>query len=255
MQMSSSWKSATRSPSLGYSSASSDESPASPDASTFLADGLCTIDPKQILQDLEDEDVTQYLATSICDYNIWNGCKTVSPLVHPRWEEPSRAVSDHGLGIHKSPLILKKSKAIERWCSGVASCSGLIDLKHVTKESECKEMKEGEESQDEDCKEDDCDDEYEERPKKNLKKKTARSILNISMGCKRGRKRQRVELDVNFDCGKCEKIFKRQEHLRRHFRSVHTTDKPYKCSRCPKTFSRSDNLAQHVRVHSKNRFF
>lgn len=54
-----------------------------------------------------------------------------------------------------------------------------------------------------------------------------------------------------FQCSKCEKSFRRQEHLKRHFRSVHSNERPFECSFCEKKFSRSDNLAQHVRTHKR----
>ncbi|KAI8600094.1 hypothetical protein EDD21DRAFT_307026 [Dissophora ornata] len=49
----------------------------------------------------------------------------------------------------------------------------------------------------------------------------------------------------------CGKLFRRSEHLKRHFRSVHTLEKPFECpvTTCPKRFSRSDNLNQHIRIH------
>ncbi|KAI8637482.1 hypothetical protein BD408DRAFT_395608 [Parasitella parasitica] len=56
----------------------------------------------------------------------------------------------------------------------------------------------------------------------------------------------------------CGKVFKRSEHLKRHIRSIHTTEKPFKCpyQSCNKCFSRSDNLNQHIRIHrhSKSSF-
>ena len=52
-----------------------------------------------------------------------------------------------------------------------------------------------------------------------------------------------------FVCRICDRRFRRQEHLKRHHRSLHTRDKPFKCDECGKTFSRSDNLAQHHRTH------
>ncbi|KAJ9059760.1 hypothetical protein DSO57_1038160 [Entomophthora muscae] len=52
----------------------------------------------------------------------------------------------------------------------------------------------------------------------------------------------------------CGRMFKRLEHLKRHFRSIHTLDRPYPCRHpnCNKSFSRSDNLAQHMRIHRKS---
>ena len=47
----------------------------------------------------------------------------------------------------------------------------------------------------------------------------------------------------------CSRRFRRQEHLKRHYRSLHTQDKPFECTDCGKKFSRSDNLAQHARTH------
>ncbi|KAI0230418.1 hypothetical protein L0F63_000703 [Massospora cicadina] len=52
----------------------------------------------------------------------------------------------------------------------------------------------------------------------------------------------------------CGRMFKRLEHLKRHFRSIHTLERPYPCRHpsCNKSFSRSDNLAQHMRIHRKS---
>ena len=52
-----------------------------------------------------------------------------------------------------------------------------------------------------------------------------------------------------FVCQLCGRRFRRQEHLKRHYRSLHTGDKPFACGDCGKKFSRSDNLAQHARTH------
>ncbi|KAK9448299.1 uncharacterized protein V1518DRAFT_418581, partial [Limtongia smithiae] len=54
-----------------------------------------------------------------------------------------------------------------------------------------------------------------------------------------------------FVCAHCNRRFRRHEHLKRHFRSLHTRDKPFKCVQCSKSFSRSDNLTQHIRTHSR----
>ncbi|AGO11208.1 AaceriACL057Wp [[Ashbya] aceris (nom. inval.)] len=53
-----------------------------------------------------------------------------------------------------------------------------------------------------------------------------------------------------FGCEYCERRFKRQEHLKRHIRSLHMGEKPYGCDICGKKFSRSDNLNQHIKTHS-----
>lgn len=52
-------------------------------------------------------------------------------------------------------------------------------------------------------------------------------------------------------CGYCSRRFKRQEHLKRHFRSLHTAEKPFDCPICQKKFSRTDNLNQHLKVHKQ----
>lgn len=67
----------------------------------------------------------------------------------------------------------------------------------------------------------------------------------------RGRKPSPI-LDASkpFGCNYCERRFKRQEHLKRHVRSLHMGEKPYGCSICGKKFSRSDNLNQHIKTHA-----
>jgi hypothetical protein len=67
---------------------------------------------------------------------------------------------------------------------------------------------------------------------------------------RRGRKQSLTEDPTKtFVCTQCPRRFRRQEHLKRHFRSLHTLDKPFECGECGKRFSRSDNLAQHARTH------
>lgn len=69
---------------------------------------------------------------------------------------------------------------------------------------------------------------------------------------RRARKPAVVDDDSKtFTCEHCDRKFRRQEHLKRHFRSLHTREKPFECELCGKTFSRSDNLSQHARVHTK----
>lgn len=67
---------------------------------------------------------------------------------------------------------------------------------------------------------------------------------------RRGRKQSLTEDPTKtFVCNICNRRFRRQEHLKRHYRSLHTHDKPFECTDCGKKFSRSDNLAQHARTH------
>jgi hypothetical protein len=67
---------------------------------------------------------------------------------------------------------------------------------------------------------------------------------------RRGRKQSLTnDPTKTFVCTKCPRRFRRQEHLKRHYRSLHTHDKPFECGECGKKFSRSDNLAQHARTH------
>ncbi|KNG79886.1 C2H2 transcription factor (Seb1) [Aspergillus nomiae NRRL 13137] len=68
---------------------------------------------------------------------------------------------------------------------------------------------------------------------------------------RRGRKQSLTDdPSKTFVCSLCSRRFRRQEHLKRHYRSLHTQDKPFECNECGKKFSRSDNLAQHARTHA-----
>ncbi len=67
---------------------------------------------------------------------------------------------------------------------------------------------------------------------------------------RRGRKQSLTEdPSKTFVCTLCSRRFRRQEHLKRHYRSLHTQEKPFECNECGKKFSRSDNLSQHARTH------
>jgi DNA-directed RNA polymerase subunit RPC12/RpoP len=67
---------------------------------------------------------------------------------------------------------------------------------------------------------------------------------------RRGRKQSLTEdPSKTFVCNLCSRRFRRQEHLKRHYRSLHTHEKPFECPDCGKKFSRSDNLSQHQRTH------
>ncbi|CCC69397.1 hypothetical protein NCAS_0C04070 [Naumovozyma castellii] len=68
----------------------------------------------------------------------------------------------------------------------------------------------------------------------------------------RGRKPSILPDDSKqYFCHLCKKRFKRHEHLKRHFRTIHLRVRPFECSVCHKRFSRNDNLNQHVRIHEQ----
>ncbi|KAF8431155.1 hypothetical protein BGX38DRAFT_356280 [Terfezia claveryi] len=78
----------------------------------------------------------------------------------------------------------------------------------------------------------------------------ATTILKDAPVVRRGRKQSLTDdPSKTFVCNLCSRRFRRQEHLKRHFRSLHTQDKPFSCGECGKKFSRSDNLSQHARTH------
>lgn len=71
-----------------------------------------------------------------------------------------------------------------------------------------------------------------------------------SMPKTRGRKPSPIlDATKHFGCEYCDRRFKRQEHLKRHVRSLHMCEKPFGCHICGKKFSRSDNLNQHIKTH------
>ncbi|KAI9297253.1 hypothetical protein K502DRAFT_301061 [Neoconidiobolus thromboides FSU 785] len=83
----------------------------------------------------------------------------------------------------------------------------------------------------------------------------------IKQHFKNGKKEETIEALVKaegrlFKCKHqgCLKRFKRMEHLKRHFISIHTNNRPHKCTfpECNKEFARSDNLKQHLKVHYNN---
>ena len=76
------------------------------------------------------------------------------------------------------------------------------------------------------------------------------SASAAAASARRGRKQSLTDdPSKTFICTLCSRRFRRQEHLKRHYRSLHTHDKPFECNECGKKFSRSDNLSQHARTH------
>lgn len=74
---------------------------------------------------------------------------------------------------------------------------------------------------------------------------------NRTRGRKENKEADMVDLLKIYLCNYCLRRFKRQEHLKRHFRSLHTFEKPYDCTICNKKFSRQDNLNQHLKTHKE----
>lgn len=62
-------------------------------------------------------------------------------------------------------------------------------------------------------------------------------------------KRSTVSQDKVHQCNKCEKIFNRATHLKRHL-ATHSDVKPYSCEICDKRFRRVDHLNIHRHHHS-----
>ena len=76
------------------------------------------------------------------------------------------------------------------------------------------------------------------------------AATSVQPVARRGRKQSLTDdPSKTFVCTLCSRRFRRQEHLKRHYRSLHTHDKPFECNECGKKFSRSDNLSQHARTH------
>ncbi len=76
------------------------------------------------------------------------------------------------------------------------------------------------------------------------------AATSVQPVARRGRKQSLTDdPSKTFVCNLCSRRFRRQEHLKRHYRSLHTHDKPFECNECGKKFSRSDNLSQHARTH------
>ncbi|KAL5962199.1 Glycosyltransferase-like domain-containing protein 1 [Taenia solium] len=53
-------------------------------------------------------------------------------------------------------------------------------------------------------------------------------------------------------CNTCGRAFVREDKLRRHFRSVHSNERPFICEVCSKAFARKDKLQEHAKHHNKD---
>ena len=61
---------------------------------------------------------------------------------------------------------------------------------------------------------------------------------------------QATDPSRQFFCPLCSRAFRRREHCKRHYETVHVGERPFVCYNCSKAFSRSDNLQAHIQsVH------
>lgn len=60
--------------------------------------------------------------------------------------------------------------------------------------------------------------------------------------------------NLQYKCDHCEKRFAKKLLLQRHSR-IHTHDRPYKCDMCEKTFSTNESLTVHIRIHTGEKPF
>jgi len=58
------------------------------------------------------------------------------------------------------------------------------------------------------------------------------------------------------ECPCCHKVFKRKDHLQRHFHTLHQDHKQIsRCETCGKEFTREDNYKIHLKTHNKEKPF
>lgn len=62
------------------------------------------------------------------------------------------------------------------------------------------------------------------------------------------------QLPRPYSCDTCGQRFNRQEHVKRHMVSVHSSEKAFACTTCGKRFARRDNLTQHIGSHFKTQY-
>ncbi|KAL0858357.1 hypothetical protein ABMA27_012241 [Loxostege sticticalis] len=64
-------------------------------------------------------------------------------------------------------------------------------------------------------------------------------------------KNPKPQIEKVFVCSMCNLTFKRQDHLKRHVRSIHNSKKYTKCPVCSKEFQEKEVLSQHIKnVHA-----
>ena len=62
-------------------------------------------------------------------------------------------------------------------------------------------------------------------------------------------------IDKNYKCNVCKKIFKTKKNLNYHIKTRHAHERSYKCDQCLSIFTHHMDLKQHMKVHTEGRYF
>ena len=97
---------------------------------------------------------------------------------------------------------------------------------------------------------------YTEKKQKIICVKTVKKKMKTN-GMKGPQKLQNSKMKMEtkirkYNCNVCDKIFKRKDHLRNHYR-IHSNERPFSCDYCDKSFKTKHHLTRHTRSHTGER--